>query len=85
MPFGGWMQGRTSGDFSWGVQVPLSGRTTSPDLPLHNADQTELQGGSDGFTALISTKLIGASVALGSRHLVAICGECRQLASPALV
>jgi hypothetical protein len=37
------------------------------------------------WTVVSGNALIGASVALRSQHLVAICRECRQLASPAFV
>ncbi len=50
-------------------QASIAGQTDSPDLPVRNTQQEGLRGPSDGFAALISTKLIGASNVAGSKGL----------------
>jgi hypothetical protein len=47
-------------------QATLGGQTNSPDLPVKVAQQTQLAGGMDGFTASITAQLIGTSHVTGS-------------------
>jgi hypothetical protein len=47
----------------------IGGQTTSKDLPLQNAQQTTFRGPSDGFSARISTNLIGTFHVNGSKGL----------------
>jgi len=51
------------------LQASLAGRTTSADLPLQNPEQPLLRGSSDGFAAVIGTKLIGVSHVTGAKGL----------------
>src|SRR5579864_2902639 len=54
---------------SAGSTVWLAGRTTSPNLPLVNAAQTSLRGGSDGFAAEVSANVINAGPFTGGKDL----------------
>ena len=52
-----------------GSTVWLAGSTTSPNLPLANATQSELSGSCDGFIAELSANLINAGSFVGGKDL----------------